>query len=180
MAAGITHWQSETGRIDFPTPVSSKRIRPLWSHYTWASTIIAKRFRESSVVVISLWAEEGRRVGYKAGVGSVWQFEMKFQTQAEALLLALGIPFEQEDEEVILEFADDDSAYAAFRALESRNIKSRFCNSRFTTGSGTLWSYLYKFEIKNSNPLEFNNKIVLIRELERIWQKNHFQTTRNL
>lgn len=96
--AGIAHWPKVYQRSDLPTVVDHWRV-PTLGHCSWA--LIQERFKDKAVVRLELTSP-----------------------QVLKLLLSMGVDAIDGDNGVMLEFADQDSAYSLIHYCTTRRIKA--------------------------------------------------------
>ena len=151
--AGIAHFSEVKQRVGFPQVIASTIIQTLGEVEDW------RRYDRKY---------EGSKVGIFV------RFNRHYQYEAADLLTAIGIQFSKKDQLIVLDFADEGSAYVAFRYLASSGI----CSILFVYGQKmcedkALFLHLEKniIEIASEGVKGYPHSARYgLRALEALWQ----------
>lgn len=155
MAAGIAHWPTVSHRVDLPTPVSTWRV-PTLAHCSWG--LIAKKFEGQVVIRLELCSPKVLN-----------------------LLLCIGVDAVDGDNGVLLEFADEDSAYSFLRYCVVQRIEaSLYLDGMMISAPGGVelyWRMIMQPEElrpRKNTPGEqlFFRSVFKTWELEQQWRRS--------
>jgi hypothetical protein len=159
MAAGIAHWPSVSHRVDLPTPVSTWRV-PTLAHCSWG--LIARTFEDRVAIRLEL-----------------------SRPKALELLLVVGVDAIDGDIGVLLEFADEDSAYSFLRYCVTQRIQAYlYLDGMMISSPGGVEFYLRMMSTapeeirpKKRTPGEelYIRSVLKTWELEQQWRRSHLR-----